>query len=161
MACAKSLNFFGDTFESQACSAGINMNERRLLERIASWEVGEERTSRTRADVLVQSIMRHLRRLLNTRQGSVLLDPAFGVPDFTNIAGGMTSGSASEIEDEICRVVKKYEPRVQSPKVTLIRDASNILSIKFELEGTIDVDDRSIPLLLATTVGANGRVYVG
>lgn len=136
------------------------MNERRLLERISSWEIGEERTSRTRVDVLVQSIMKHLSRLLNTRQGSVLLDPTFGVPDFTNVAGGMASGSVGEMEDEICRVVKKYEPRVRSPKVTLISDASDMLSIKFELEGTIDADDRSIPLHLSTTVGSNGRVYV-
>jgi type VI secretion system protein len=136
------------------------LNERRLLERIAHWEIGEERTSTTRVDVLVQSIMKHLSCLLNTRQGSVQLDPKFGVPDFTNIAGGLANGSVSDVEDELCRMVKKYEPRISSPKISLTPDTSDLLSLKFELEGILDVDDRSIPLHLATVVGASGKVSI-
>ena len=47
------------------------MKERRLLERISHWEEGGERTNQTQVDILVRSVMDHLRRLLNTRQGSV------------------------------------------------------------------------------------------
>jgi type VI secretion system protein len=64
------------------------MRERRLLERIANWsEADAERTSQTQVDILVRSVNDHLSRLLNTRQGSVPIDPHFGVPDFTNLAG--------------------------------------------------------------------------
>ena len=136
------------------------MKERRLLERIAAWEDGEERTNKTQVDVLVKSVTNHLRRLLNTRQGSVLLDPRFGVPDFTNIAGGLTAGSVHEIEEEIQRMVLKYEPRVKSPKVTLNRESTDVLSIQFGLQGILEVDDREIPLQLSTTVGANGKVQI-
>lgn len=136
------------------------MKERRLLERIAAWEDGEERTNKTQVDILVRSVTDHLRRLLNTRQGSVLLDPKFGVPDFTNIAGGLTAGSVMDIEEEIRRMVLKYEPRIKSPKVLLIRESTDVLSIKFGLQGMLEVDDREIPLQLATTVGANGKVQI-
>jgi type VI secretion system protein len=66
------------------------VKERRLLERIAAWEGGGERTNKIQVDILITSGTEHLRRLLNTRQGSVQLDPKFGVPDFTNLAGGLT-----------------------------------------------------------------------
>ncbi|SAL60558.1 GPW/gp25 family protein [Caballeronia arvi] len=137
------------------------MRERRLLERIARWGAGEARTNETQVDVLVNSVMSHLSRLLNTRQGSVQIDPQFGVPDFTNLAGTTAMGSTREIEEEIRRMVVRYEPRIKSPRVTLNREETDVLAIRFSLEGSLEVDDREIPLRISTTVGANGRVSVG
>ena len=136
------------------------MRERRLLERIANWKAGDERTNQTQVDVLVRSVMDHLTRLLNTRQGSVQIDPLFGVPDFTNLAGGMAAGSTREIEEEIRRMVLRYEPRIKSPKVTLNRELTDVLSIRFALEGSLEVDNRDIPLQISTTVGASGKVNI-
>ena len=136
------------------------MKERRLLERIAAWENGGERTNKIQVDILITSVTDHLRRLLNTRQGSVQLDPKFGVPDFTNLAGGLTAGSVMDIETEIQRMVLRYEPRVKSPKVTLNRESTDVLAISFSLQGTLEVDNRKIPLALATRVGANGKVNI-
>jgi type VI secretion system protein len=136
------------------------VKERRLLERIAAWGDGEERTNRTQVEILVRSVVDHLRRLLNTRQGSVLLDPKFGVPDFTNLAGGLTAGSVSDVEEEIRRMVLKYEPRIKSPKVTVSRESTDVLSIQFGLQGRLEVDGREIPLQLSTTIGANGKVQI-
>lgn len=136
------------------------MRERRLLERISHWADGEERTSQTRVDILLHSVMNHLRRLLNTRQGSVLLDEQFGVPDFTNIAGGLSAGSNRQIEEAIRRMVLRYEPRIKSPKVTLAQSGSDVLSISFQLEGMLEVDQRDIPVQLSTVVGASGKVSV-
>jgi len=136
------------------------VKERRLLERIAAWEDGGQRTNQTQVDILVRSVTNHLHRLLNTRQGSVQLDPLFGVPDFTNIAGGLTAGSTGDIEEEIRRMVLKYEPRIKSPRVVMSRESTDVLSIRFALEGRLEVDDREIPLQLSTTVGANGKVNI-
>jgi len=136
------------------------VRERRLLERIANWKAGDERTNQTQVDVLVRSVMDHLTRLLNTRQGSVQIDPLFGVPDFTNLAGGMAAGSTREIEEEIRRMVLRYEPRIKSPKVTLNRELTDVLSIRFALEGSLEVDNREIPLQISTIVGASGKVNV-
>lgn len=136
------------------------MKERRLLERIAYWgeDGGQQRSHQTQVDILMQSVMTHLARLLNTRRGSVQLDPLFGVPDFTNLAGGTGAGSTREIQEEIERMVSKYEPRIKSPKVTLDQDHSDMQSLRFLLNGTIDADDREIPLSLSTTVGASGKI---
>ena len=136
------------------------MRERRLLERIANWEDAEVRTSQTRVDILVRSVMDHLARLLNTRRGSVQIDPLFGVPDFTNLAGGMAAGSTRDIEEEIRRMVMRYEPRLKSPKVGLNRERTDVLSIQFTLDGMLEVDDRDIPLQIATTVAASGKIRI-
>lgn len=130
------------------------------MERIAAWEVGEQRTNQTQVDILVRSVTDHLRRLLNTRQGSVQLDPLFGVPDFTNIAGGLNAGSTADIEEEIRRMVLKYEPRIKSPRVRVSQESSDLLSIRFGLEGMLEVDDRDVPLQLSTTVGSSGKVNI-
>lgn len=136
------------------------MKELRLLERISRWEEGGERTNQTQVDILIRSVIDHLRRLLNTRQGSVQLDPSFGVPDFTNVAGGLAAGSTRDIEEALRRMVLKYEPRLKSPRITLSRETSDVLSLRFTLDGMLEVDQRDIPLQLATTVGANGQVNI-
>ncbi|TDV28736.1 type VI secretion system protein [Paraburkholderia caballeronis] len=136
------------------------MRERRLLERIAHWEIAKGRTNQTQVDILVRSVMDHLQRLLNTRQGSVQIDPQFGVPDFTNLAGGMAAGSTREIEEEIRRMVLKYEPRLKSPKVVLSHEGTDVLSIRFSLEGRLEVDARDIPLQLSTSVASSGKVEI-
>lgn len=136
------------------------MKEQRLLERIATWEAGGRRAGRVQVDVLVRSVVDHLRRLLNTRQGCVRLDPLFGVPDFTNISGGFAAGSVGDVEGEICRMILKYEWRIKSPKVTWERESANPLCMSFLLEGMLDIDDRSIPIRLSTAVGVNGKVSV-
>jgi type VI secretion system protein len=136
------------------------MRERRLMERISAWEQGASVTNQTETEALVRSVMEHLSRILNTRQGSVQLDSQFGVPDFTNMAFGLEGGSMREMEEEIQRMVSRYEPRVRAPKVRMQRESSDVLSIRFTLEGTIEANDRDIPLRLSTTVNSDGRVTV-
>ena len=137
------------------------MKERRLLERISNWSDGDaQRTNQTQVEILVRSVSEHLKRLLNTRQGSVQIDPNFGVPDFTNLADGTGKGSVKDMEEEIRRMVMRYEPRLKSPRVALNSEATDVLSIRFSLYGTLQVEDRDIPLQISTTVGSNGRIDI-
>lgn len=91
------------------------MKEKRLLERIGALQVGSERSHLTQAEVLLDSLMAHLSRILNTRQGSVPIDPDFGVPDFTNLAGSFATGETAQIIEHMTRMVARYEPRLKSP----------------------------------------------
>lgn len=136
------------------------MNERRLLERIADTESGAAQIPASRAEVLMRSVVTHLRCILNTRQGSVPLDPQFGVPDFTNLAGGLGTGSVRDIEASIRQVITRYEPRVRQPQVSLRADASDPMALYFNLDGRLDVDGQEIPLHLSTVVDGSGQVRV-
>jgi len=137
------------------------MDERRLLERLSYWEHGAKRTNLPQLEVLTQSILNYLQRILNTRQGSVPLDSQFGLPDFTNGAGvSLTSGSFEEISASIEHMLSKYEPRLSDATVSI--DSSDPLGegIVFSINGTIRSNDRSLKAHLSARLGNNGKVSI-
>lgn len=134
------------------------MREQRLLERIADLESGNAHPHATRAQVLVASIQEHLQRILNTRQGSVPIDPEFGVPDFTNLAGSFTAGSTRDIIDSLTRMIRTYEPRLKNPRILIEEAGHEVLSLGFSLDGTIELDNREVPIRLATRISSSGKV---
>lgn len=134
------------------------MRERRLLERVSYWERGMDRSSQTQAETLVRSICNHLLRLLNTRQGSVPLDPLFGVPDLTNVAGGLAAGATEDIEEEFRRVISQYEPRLKNPRVSAMPRGGEVLALSFSLSGVLEVNHQLIPLQLSTRLDGNGKL---
>lgn len=143
-----------------AQTASPRTSERRLLERIVHWEAGGEHASFPRVDVLAHSVLNHLRRILNTRQGHVPIDPAFGVPDFTNLSGGLAKGSAGEIERQIERVIARYEPRLKSPRVGLIDSSLDIAVLHFNLDARLVLHDHEISARFLTTVNGNGKIDI-
>jgi len=60
------------------------MNEERLLERIRAWESEPDRRGRADSIRQVDSILAHLWRILNTRQGGVPISDAYGIPDLND-----------------------------------------------------------------------------
>ncbi|WP_049790308.1 type VI secretion system baseplate subunit TssE [Pusillimonas sp. T7-7] len=135
------------------------MSECRLLEHISN--LGAEEgwvRQHSRSEVLVNSILEHLRRILNTRQGSVPVDPEFGVPDFTNLAGSFSTGTTDQIVQDMSRMIQRYEPRLRQAQVTFAANRDEVLSLAFSIAGTVNVDDREIPVRLTSQVAANGRV---
>nr|WP_314488868.1 type VI secretion system baseplate subunit TssE [uncultured Pseudomonas sp.] len=134
------------------------MKEKRLLERISALELGTERSRLTQSQVLLDSLMEHLRRILNTRQGSVPMDPEFGVPDFTNLAGTFATGETAQIVESMTRMVARYEPRLKSPRISVAENSREVLSLSFTLDGLVAIDDRDIPVHLSTLVSSDGRV---
>ncbi|WP_269901409.1 type VI secretion system baseplate subunit TssE [Paenalcaligenes faecalis] len=135
------------------------MQEQRLLERIASLETGNASNKKlTREQVLLNSIQAHLQRILNTRQGSVPIDPLFGVPDFTNLAGSFSVGSTPEVVKDLTRMISSYEPRLLHPKISVAEAENEVLSLSFQLEGIVQIDERQVPVRLATRVSSSGKV---
>ena len=134
------------------------MKERRLLERVASLGSESQRSHVTRAEILIDSILNHLRRILNTRQGSAPIDPSFGVPDFTNFAGSLSGGTTAQIVEDMNRMIQRYEPRLRKPLVTLAGSQDEILSLSFSIAGLIAVDDREIPVRLTSQIASNGQI---
>src|SRR3546814_451920 len=107
------------------------MDERRLLERISSLGTNDGSAHTTRAETLVNSILGHLHRILNTRQGSVPVDAAFGVPDFTNLAGSFSTGTTEQIVQDMSRMIQRYEPRLRQPRISFATSQDEVLSLPF------------------------------
>ena len=84
-----------------------------------------------------QSIMRHLTLLLNTRKGSVPIEPDYGLSDMNNIAGSFSSGTSEDICLEIIQQIDRYEPRLLNPKISSVTEIQDIISLKYELNAQI------------------------
>lgn len=112
--------------------------EQTLLERIGV--CGERRrsryepTAREDLEALMESVRRHLARLLNARHGMSEGMPDYGLPALTDLTVG--SGDYVESVEEAIRVaIEKYEPRLRRVRVSRVADeeeAKRILSFRID-----------------------------
>lgn len=147
------------------------MHRDRLLERISRWEqagrgdstprpVALARRRETGTTELLRSVVAHLTRLLNTRQGFVPLDASFGVCDFTNLGGGMNHGETADVERQLQSMIERYEPRLLRPIVRLCRERSDALGMRFTVDAAMAPGPNEYTLHLATRIDAQGQVRV-
>ena len=136
------------------------MHEERLLERIRNIERNPGQRGAVDSVSTVQSVMNHLRRILNTRQGSALIAQDFGVPDFTNLGSTFGQDTIPDIQKAITDVILRYEPRMRRVAVTYVPMAGDELGVLFKLEGSIDTETKSIPVVFETVIDPDGKVRV-
>jgi len=135
------------------------MFEERLLERIARLEIHDaEKTQNTLSRELV-SIVKHLQKMLNTRQGSVEIADDYGVPDMTNFPSQSISDTEGELSKIIREVILKYEPRLSNVKVSFEPGDENIFSLRFKLEARL-TRDKKTPITLETVINSSGKINV-
>lgn len=139
------------------------MYEGCLLERIRRLEDRQVERGGRNVSSGVRSIINHLKKVLNTRQGSVPVADDFGMPDITNFQGDDISTAAKEIEAIISQVIQKYEPRLQNVRVSAVPHEENMTSLRFKLEaemvGARDMG-KAIPVVFETVVTSQGMVNV-
>ncbi|PKN04598.1 MAG: type VI secretion system baseplate subunit TssE [Deltaproteobacteria bacterium HGW-Deltaproteobacteria-9] len=132
------------------------MNEERLLERIRTWESEPDRRDRGDNIRQVDSILAHLRRILNTRQGGVPISDTYGIPDLNDFLASYPE-SVTGVEKSIRQAVEKYEPRLQSVNVTFLPQEEDVLCLRFQITARINADSgRNI--LIETIVNSDGRI---
>jgi len=137
------------------------MHEELLIERIRNLELKDSTGSESDQSYILRSIINHLQKLLNTRQGSVPIADDYGMPEFINFQGGNFSETAQNIADEIGRIIPKYEPRLERVRVTYVPDASDFLSLRFKMQADIvHVRDKNFPIELKTIISSGGKANV-
>ncbi len=137
------------------------MRENRLLERLITNDYPDDNRHQTSdLDRLVTSVTRHIQRILNTRQGSALIDPEFGIPDFSNLPGDFASPETEALAETIQKAVEKYEPRLQDVAVNFEGTVTNALSISFHLSGTIFHKKKKVPIVLRTDVSSDNTFKI-
>lgn len=135
------------------------MNDERLLERLRSMEDSPgARVERSHAR-LVNSVVNHLQRLLNTHQGSALIADDYGIPDITNSPGESFLETTKRIERTLQTVIMKYEPRLTNVRLTLLSDKDDVFSFRFKMEAVLMVD-LTTPVVFETVVSSEGKVDV-
>ena len=95
------------------------MREQRLLERIRSWEKDPGRRSREDSGRIIDSVLLHLSRILNTKVGNVQIAEDFGMPDFTDLVYNFPE-AVRNLERSIRLMIQKYEPRLSAVQVRFV-----------------------------------------
>ena len=133
------------------------MREDRLLERIRRYEqepLGRGSDQPRRA---IDSVVRHLQRLLNTHQGSAQIAEDYGIPDFAHLLQGGPDAPV-DVEIVIRDVIEKYEPRLAAVRVRYAAHDNEKLTHRFDVQAKLRIDAR--PVYLETLVGLDGSVRV-
>ncbi len=133
------------------------MQEERLLERIRKLEIDPERRENIDPNRQIRSVLNYLQRILNTRQGSVLIAEDFGMPDFTNLPGAFSTGDTHEVERLLKQVIQKYEPRLKRVRIVFEPQQEEILSLRFKVEAQLDRKEGP-PVAFETVVNAGGKI---
>jgi type VI secretion system protein len=137
------------------------MFEERLTERIRGLGKGVERSSEKDPTRVISSVINHLQRLLNTRQGSVPIADDYGMPDFTSYLGENLNDQSQKISEMIRNMILKYEPRLNNVHVVFTPDKDEVLSLRFKLQAEIvNIRDEKVALELETVISSDGKIRV-
>jgi type VI secretion system protein len=132
------------------------MGEERLLERIRTWKNEPKRRSRGEVRRQTDSIVAHLQRILNTRQGNVPIASDYGVPDLTDFMLSYPE-SVTEIEKSLRQAIEEYEPRLTSVRVSFVHQEDDLLCLRFQIVAQLRTESgRNV--LIETIVDSDGKV---
>ena len=105
----------------------------------------------------VESVIEHLRVLLNTCVGDSLTVPDFGLIDFSDIVHELPQG-VHRIQQLIRAVILKYEPRLKNVSVRYLPDDER-LTLRFEVVARLNDPSRSV-VRLRTRMVSGGQFKV-
>jgi type VI secretion system protein len=132
--------------------------EDRLLERILVWKNEPSRRDRVDDRRKIDSILAHLTRLLNTRQGNVPISERYGIPDLTDLMISYPE-SVMEIERAIQSAIETYEPRLRFVKIALIPQEDDLLRLRFQIIARLDTHPGK-DIFIETLVDPDGRIRI-
>lgn len=129
-----------------------------LFERLANPGSNARRTINENAQELADSIMRHLQRLLNTRQGHALTRPDYGMPDFTDCAESLPE-TLDKVRRAIQSSIEAFEPRLRRVRITHLPSDDSLL-LHFGITGQLSTGKQEISTFFSTKVGPSGNAEV-
>ena len=135
------------------------MREDRLLERIRKRATRPERSMTEDPKKIIDSVIRHLQKVLNTRQGWVPIAADYGMPDFNAVLQSDTGGPG-EVEKLIRQTIQKYEPRLGGIRVRYVPLENAVLSLNFEIHARLEHGDTEYPVVLESQLGQDGRITI-
>ena len=133
----------------------------RFLERLRRMSRDPDLRVSVEPEDVLQSVIDYVSKILNTRQGSTVLDDHFGIPDFTSAGVNFTTEDMPRIEREIAAFVERCEPRLQHVQVRVTPDPNTPLQMLFDLNADLRFGDGApLPVHLVTRVDTMGKVTV-
>jgi len=135
------------------------MREERLTERIRSWNRAPHRRGKPDPKRMVDSIVRHLERILNTRWGSAQIADDYGIPDLTDLRSGLPD-AVRDLERAIRNTIQKYEPRLEAVRVKFIPQEKTILTVSFQIVARLALEGEKNPVTFQSVMDSDGKVTI-
>lgn len=132
--------------------------ERSLLERLADPRADSPLTIAENTQQLADSILRHLRKMLNIRQGHTLIQPEYGMPDITEFIQSLPQ-TVEAVQQAIRNSIEKFEPRLRNVTVTYV-PSEGWPSIRFEITGELVTEKEEASVWFETAVSPSGHVEI-
>lgn len=119
------------------------------------------RTTYRDAD-LESAVAQHLARLLNTRQGSCLTCPDYGLIEVSEVLYDFPD-AIGIMQRALKNTIQTYEPRLKNVQVRHLKnEAMGEMTLQFEITAQLHMPDgRRQALRFATSVDGSGNVKVG
>jgi type VI secretion system protein len=136
------------------------MREKRLLERVRAIDENPDWRGESDPRAAIASVLGHLGKILNTRQGSALTATDLGMPDFTSITSSLDADSLPEMAETISSIIARYEPRLADVRVDVDPLHDKSFMVGFKLAAKVRVDDREIPVVFETILNPDGHISV-
>lgn len=130
------------------------------IERAADPHSSERSTYRDQD--LESSVSQHLARMLNTRMGSCLTCPDYGLIEVSEVLYDFPD-AVGIMQRAIKNSIQTYEPRLKNVQVRHIKsDAAHDMILQFEITAQLHMPDgRRQSLRFSTAVDSSGNVKVG
>lgn len=133
--------------------------ERTLLERLRDPERHVRPTIQENTQELADSILLHLQRMLNSRQGHALIQPEYGMPDGSEFMRSLPD-AVDEIRHTIRSSIEKFEPRLRRVKVVYAPSEHDPFRMRFEVTAELVTEKEKASLWLETAIDSSGHVDV-
>jgi type VI secretion system lysozyme-like protein len=137
------------------------MIKERLLKRIRGWSANPDLGfGDPDLGTYTQSIINDLSNIYNTRQGTVLLDNKFGIPDFTSLMSNMSLPEIEKLTRSFIDVTQTYEPRLKNLSVRYEQREEDRGLIRFVVNSKVKVQDGLSSLDFNILLQGDGSVVV-
>lgn len=130
-----------------------------LLERLeAASETRSPGAAPFDASVLLRSVLRNVRRVLNERRGSCEIRSDYGMPDLNDALG--RGGSPAQLAGTVQETIELFEPRLSDVMVRFDPDRDHPMRINFRISAMLHYGDRSERVAFETILSEDKRIHV-
>ena len=98
----------------------------------------------------------HLNYLLNTRQGSVVHLPDYGMPDMASFYSDYPS-SVTGLRTAVEQLIQKYEPRLENVQVRLLEAETGEFRVSLFITGELEEAEGGTRVTYRTTIHSEGH----
>jgi type VI secretion system protein len=134
-------------------------HERSLLERIDEAGQSLGRSLHIDPEKAAESVLQHLRKMLNVHQGNVPTLPTYGMPDFNDLTVQFPEAIV-EIQRALKSSIEQYEPRLKRVRIRHVPDEENPLTLRFEIIAQLAVGEGAAALRFETLLDPSGMVSI-